>query len=119
MSRVSRVVFLSLLLLCAILVLAFNNYLVFGDEQEQCFAMAMVGMDSVINARLGVRPEDVLDLASLAHNKTVADTRYDNHLLNVILDAYLWSETPHSYAVSVFFKCATRLGGSQRADAGQ
>ena len=75
-----------------------------NTEQQMCFSMAMVGMDSVINARLGVPAEHALDLASLpvANNSGA----YDNNLLNVILDAYLWRETPHSYAIKVFYGCA-------------
>ena len=34
------------------------------QDQQTCYSLAMVGMDSVINSRLGVLPEHVLDLAS-------------------------------------------------------
>ncbi|MGD8593569.1 MAG: hypothetical protein PVF82_12085 [Gammaproteobacteria bacterium] len=73
-------------------------------EQQMCFSMAMVGMDSVINARLGVPAEHALDLASrpVVNNSEP----YDTELLKVILNAYLWRETPHSYAIKVFYGCA-------------
>jgi len=78
-------------------------------DQQACYSLAMVGMDSVINSRLGVLPEHVVDLASLP--RSVVDVNadsYDHTLLNVILSAYLWEETPHSYAIKVFYKCAQK-----------
>ena len=82
-------------------------------EQQMCFSMAMVGMDSVINARLGVPAEHALELASLpvANNSEPFDT----NLLNVILDAYLWRETPHSYAIKVFYGCAVESSYRKQA----
>ncbi len=82
-------------------------------EQQMCFSMAMVGMDSVINARLGVPAEHALDLASLpvANNSEPFDT----NLLNVILGAYLWQETPHSYAIKVFYGCAVKSAYRKQA----
>lgn len=78
------------------------------QDQQTCYSLAMVGMDSVINSRLGVLPEHVLDLASQPQSLNVNAEPYDHNLLNVILDAYLWKETPHSYAIKVFYKCAQR-----------
>ena len=74
-------------------------------EQQACYSIAMVGMDSVINARLGVPAEHALELASLpvANNTTES---YDVNLLRTILDAYLWRDTPHSYAIKIFYGCA-------------
>lgn len=84
-------------------------------EQQACFSLAMVGMDSVINSRLGVPPEHALELAS----RPVANDSnpYDIHLLKVILGAYLWHETPHSYALKVFYGCAAESSYHKHAKA--
>jgi hypothetical protein len=82
-------------------------------EQQACFSMAMVGMDSVINARLGVPAEHALDLASLPVSSN--SEPYDIHLLRVILDAYLWQDTPHSYAIKVFYACAVESSYRKQA----
>lgn len=91
------------------------EYNVFGDDQADCFAKAMIGMDSVINSRLGVPPEHALDL-TVEPKRTGSTTReYDNSTLNVILSAYLWEDTPHTYAVKVFFNCAQQHAYKQQA----
>ena len=91
------------------------QYDAFGGDQADCFAKAMIGMDSVINSRLGVLPEHALDL-TLESQHTASDVaQYDNNTLNVILSAYLWEDTPHTYAVRVFFNCAQRKAYKQQA----
>ncbi|KPJ92130.1 MAG: hypothetical protein AMJ53_09995 [Gammaproteobacteria bacterium SG8_11] len=93
---------------------AFENLsLALTTEQQMCFSMAMVGMDSVINARLGVPAEHALELAS--QPVTANAETYDNNLLNVILEAYLWRETPHSYAIKVFYGCAVESSYRKQA----
>jgi len=79
-----------------------------NDKEYLCYSQAMIGYDSVINSRLGVPAEHALDLAVLGNNKQVSSTQkvYSGALLKTILDAYLWSEDPHSYAIKVFFRCA-------------
>ena len=84
-----------------------------NTEQQMCFSMAMVGMDSVINARLGVPAEHALELASLPVSTN--SQAFDTNLLNVILDAYLWRETPHSYAIKVFYGCAVESSYRKQA----
>ena len=84
-----------------------------NTEQQACFSMAMVGMDSVINARLGVPAEHALELASLPISHNAGP--FDNNLLNIILDAYLWRETPHSYAIKVFYGCAVESSYRKQA----
>ena len=80
-----------------------------NTEQQACFSLAMVGMDSVINARLGVPAEHALELSSRPQTVNTMDAEsYDTNLLRVILDAYLWQETPHSYAIKVFYICAAQ-----------
>lgn len=89
---------------------AFDNFNVFPNEPnvELCYGMAMVGMDSVINSRLGVPAEHALDLARI-RNRSVAVTDgggYSTELLDNILNAYMWEGSPHSYAIRVFYRCA-------------
>ena len=90
------------------------EYSSFDGEQSDCFAKAMVGMDSVINSRLGVPPEHALDL-TVQPTPTGTAVEYDSNTLNVILNAYLWEDTPHTYAVKVFFNCAQRKAYSKQA----
>jgi len=87
----------------------------FGDGQQDCFAKAMIGMDSVINSRLGVPPEHALDLTVKSHRTSTSDAIYDSKTLNVILAAYLWEDTPHDYAVRVFYNCATQKAYPKQA----
>ncbi|HEC18062.1 MAG TPA: hypothetical protein ENI97_01820 [Gammaproteobacteria bacterium] len=87
---------------------------VFSGHMQTCFSHAMIGMDSVINARLGVPPEHVVELTArmtrLAGSDenwvADADTRFDEPVLSLMLAAYLWQGSPHSYAVKVFYECA-------------
>ncbi len=78
-----------------------------NDEEYLCYSRAMIGFDSVINSRLGVPAEHALDLAILNHKAVSASQKvYSRALLKTILDAYLWQESPHSYAIKVFYRCA-------------
>lgn len=79
-----------------------------SQPEQQCFGISMVGYDSVINSRLGVPAEHALDLAMIRHANNSDKNAYAPFLLKVILDAYLWGDTPHTYAVKVLFKCAQR-----------
>lgn len=78
-----------------------------GPEQK-CYGVSMVGYDSVINSRLGVPAEHALELARMQVSKVSKEGEelYAPFLLKVILDAYLWYETPHTYAVKVMYNCA-------------
>ena len=91
------------------------EYNTFGNDQDDCFAKAMIGMDSVINSRLGVPAEHALDLTVQSQPAGVDGHTYDNDTLNVILYAYLWEDSPHGYAVRVFFKCAQQKAYQQQA----
>jgi len=75
----------------------------FSGPMQTCFAHAMLGMDSVINARLGVPPEHVLDLTA---SSTAGVPSFDEPVLSLMLTAYLWQGSPHSYAIQVFYDCA-------------
>ena len=84
-------------------------------EQQACYSLAMVGMDSVINARLGVPAEHALELSSLP---VASDSEpFDVNMLHTILDAYLWRDTPHSYAIKVFYGCAVESSYRKQARA--
>ena len=81
-----------------------------SEAEQACYAKAMVGMDSVINARLGVPPEHALELAALNLPVDNSPQRYSKDMLKTILNAYLWQQSPHSYAVKVFYRCAVEQG---------
>ena len=91
------------------------EYPMFGASQQACFSSAMVGMDSVINARLAVPPEHALDLSRVSRASEKKEPTYDSHILNIVLNAYLWKESPHNYAVKVFYDCAVRSSYQKRA----
>lgn len=78
----------------------------FSGHMQTCFSHAMVGMDSVINARLGVLPEHVVDLAASSASATPS---FDEPVLKLMLAAYLWQGSPHSYAIHVFYQCAAAV----------
>jgi len=88
-----------------------------NDEEYLCYSQAMIGYDSVINSRLGVPAEHALDLAVLNNRRVLSTAKvYSGALLKTILDAYLWLEDPHSYAIKVFYRCAqddTKLKSAQ------
>ena len=78
----------------------------YGTTAEACYAKSMVGMDSVINARIGVLPEHALNLSLKTGSISDENSTYHTDTLKIILDAYMWQDTPHSYAINVFFQCA-------------
>lgn len=86
---------------------ASSQFVPMDAPMQLCYAKAMVGMDSVINSRLGIAPEHALELSRSAIYGTPEDPYWTN-LLTVILDAYLWPGAPHDYAVRVFFACANQ-----------
>jgi len=111
----SKGVIFILLFLCSLAVQAQPGTPIDGPEQH-CYGLAMVGYDSVINARLGVPAEQVIDLAK---SQKVANTNtFEPYLLKVVLDAYLWENSPHNYAVRVMYNCAKYSTQIQTAAAG-
>ena len=81
----------------------------FTDSQmSACYSRAMVGMDSVINSRLHVVAEHALFLSHIPGTQKNTESGYDHDYLVIILDAYLWSRSPHDYALKVFYDCATQ-----------
>ena len=81
----------------------------FEGRMQGCFSQAMVGMDSVINARLGVPAEHALGLTeqeTSIDEALLGTPTFDEELLSTILTAYLWDGSPHGYAIKVFYECA-------------
>lgn len=87
---------------------AFDNHhrFVGNSDVQNCYGFAMVGMDSVINSRLGVPAEHALELAKLTRVSSSDETTYSMDLLSNILNAYIWEGSPHSYAINMFYQCA-------------
>ncbi len=83
---------------------SYENFAV-ETAMQDCYSLAMIGMDSVINSRVGVPAEHALPL-SRKLDALDTDYAYDDRFLVVMLDAYLWDKTPHSYALKVFYDCA-------------
>ena len=79
---------------------------VFDLRMQGCFSRAMVGMDSVINSRLGVPAEHALALSAQDGLGVNQEVEFDEPLLAMILSAYLWEDSAHSYAIKVFYDCA-------------
>ena len=79
----------------------------FDVRMQGCFSRAMVGMDSVINARLGVPAEHALALSVREDVGSNDEAVFDEPLLAMILTAYLWKDSAHSYAIKVFYDCAS------------
>lgn len=92
-----------------------HEYTEFDTHMQECYAEGMIGYDSVINSRLGVPPEHALDLTLKSHATPASVDAYDTNILTVFLGAYLWKSTPHSYAIKVFYNCATRSKTIQSA----
>lgn len=100
-----------------LLVTLFLTLPAYGTAYEQtpatphetlCYGRAMIGFDSVINSRLGVPAEHALNLAAMTRSPAMSNgVVYSKAMLNTIWDAYFWQETPHSYALKVFYRCAT------------
>lgn len=108
--------------LCAVptSVFAYDAVGLFPPDQpsvQRCYGVAMVGMDSVINSRIGVPPEHALELARVSKRSASEDDLFSTELLNNVLAAYLWQGSPHSYAVKVFFDCAQRQAPVRSAGA--
>ena len=83
------------------------------SDTSYCYGLAMVGMDSVINSRLGMHPEHLLHLAVTDPEATITlpehlyiPERYSPLLLKIIYDAFLWEGSPHEYASQVMYTCA-------------
>ena len=96
---------------------AFDNPPMEKDAQI-CYGYAMVGYDSVINARLGVPAEYALGMAAQNPAEETTNEQYSINVLKLALNAYLWPGNPHDYAVQVFYNCAKAQGNFLNADLG-
>jgi hypothetical protein len=111
-SKFACVVLFVLMPFTASPVYAYESFGLTADQQE-CFSFAMIGMDSVINSRLGLPPEHALEISRVS-NFRATEEKFDNVVLNVMLNAYLWKTSPHSYALKVFFDCASKNNSGQQ-----
>ena len=109
MKNITALVIFTTTLLFSCQTLAFDNPPVEKGAQF-CYGYAMVGYDSVINARLGVPAEYALGLAKKTPVANGGDGRYSVNVLKIALNAYAWSGNPHDYAVEVMYRCAKTRG---------
>lgn len=79
------------------------------DETTRlCYARSMIGFDSVVNSRVGLNPENSIHITQ--------NTFPNNHplnkieLLTIIMNAYLWTDSPHTYSVITFSNCISKYG---------
>ena len=100
----------SFLILTAILLYlnagsAFSSSL--NQHEEECYAVAMVAYDTVINSSLGLPLDEIID--SMVKNNSNEETSviYQDFLMLVVMDAYNWQGTPHTYAVKALYQCAS------------
>lgn len=87
-------ILVAFLLVVSYNVQAENNY-----TESMCYAKAMIGYDSVINSRLGVKPDDLIERFGY---RTSAEIEY----IKVAMGAYKWEGSPHQYANHTFYVCA-------------
>lgn len=79
-------------------------------DQEECYAAAMIGYDYVINSRVGLPLQNAISTVSINNDsRTIRDT-YKYQLKDIVYNAYLWEESPHTYATTVMYNCAFNKG---------
>ncbi len=93
-----------------------HDFPIFDESVQECYGRAMIGFDSVINSRLGLPPEHALALAARIDTAPVAGAQYRDDILIVMWGAYLWSGTPHNYAINVFYRCARDQDSATQAE---
>ncbi len=89
------------------LVLSHSTYAsTLSQSEEECYAVAMVAYDTVINADLGLPLDEIID--SMVKNGTSMNTIdiYQDYLILVVMEAYNWEGSPHTYAVKTLYNCA-------------
>jgi len=75
-----------------------------NESQQQCYSRAMVGLDSVINSRIGVPIEEAIEITRKLGKVNISD-QFDQSYLLAVIHAYMWNGTPHTYAIKVFSEC--------------
>jgi len=83
-----------------------------NTQEHECYTLAMVGYDHVINSRVGVPIKHSRDTMSVNHNSPDVRETYKLHILDVVDNAYAWEASPHEYAVKVLYGCGKRDGQS-------
>ena len=78
------------------------------QHEDECYAVAMVGYDSVINSNLGVPLDQVIDTFLTNNDGMQTLEIYQDFLLLVVMEAYQWEGTPHMYAVKTIYQCAAK-----------
>ena len=76
-----------------------------NQHEEECYAVAMVAYDTVINSSLGLPLDEIID-SMVKNNSEETSVIYQDFLMLVVMDAYNWQGTPHTYAVKALFQCA-------------
>lgn len=78
------------------------------QHEDECYAVSMVGYDSVINSDLGVPLDQVIDTFLTNNDGMQTLEIYQDFLLLVVMEAYHWEGTPHMYAVRTMYRCAAQ-----------
>ena len=101
-----------LMLLVALLTLGFGNANALGlnDEEGACYNVAMVGYDTVINSDLGLPLDEVIETMVTNNDSLQTLDIYQDYLLLVVMEAYNWDGSPHTYAVKTMYQCAKQHG---------
>ncbi len=99
-----------LLATSALLFLCFGyaNASSLNQHEEECYAVAMVGYDTVINSDLGLPLDEVISTMVMNNNSFETIDIYQDFLLLVVMEAYNWEGSPHSYAVKTIYQCAAK-----------
>jgi len=79
-----------------------------GQHEDECYAVAMVGYDSVINKNLGLPLDEVINTFVSNNDGMQTLEIYQDFLLLVVMEAYQWEGTPHMYAVKTIYQCAEK-----------
>ncbi|MDH3325261.1 MAG: hypothetical protein OEM38_00925 [Gammaproteobacteria bacterium] len=99
------------ILVALLLSLGFNSASAIGglsDSEQACYAVSMVGYDTVINSDLGMPLDQVIDSMVTNNNALQTLDIYQDYLFLVVMDAYNWEGSPHTYAVKTMYQCAKR-----------
>lgn len=75
-----------------------------------CYSYAIVGYDMVINAQLGVPPEQAVGLAAKPAQPD-GEQQFSIPVLKLVLGAYAWRGGPDDYATQVMNRCAQQSPG--------
>jgi len=80
-----------------------------SEAEQACYSVSMVGYDTVINSDLGLPLDAVIDTMVTNNNSLQTLEIYEDYLLLVVMEAYNWEGSPHTYAVKTMFQCAAKL----------